>query len=143
MQVNCSQTYKNGVKSVRVFTLLGFLAEVALHVPNLWEQTTRFFGGYAARSRGVAAARRVASSDIDTNTIVSLPETKQRPTANWVRLIKKVFELDPLQCPKCGGTMKIKAFITDPKEIARIMANRGVPQQRAPPPLKFQLPIAA
>ena len=114
-----------------------------MHVPNLWEQTTRFFGGYAARSRGTAAARSAASIDADTKTIVLLPETEQRPTANWARLIKKVFELDPLRCPMCSSNMKIKAFMTDPKEIGRIMANRGVPQQRAPPPLKFQLPIAA
>jgi len=35
--------------------------------------------------------------------------------------LKKVYEIDPLQCPKCGGSMKIKAFIHDPEEISRIL----------------------
>jgi hypothetical protein len=58
-------------------------------------------------------------------------------------MMKKVFELDPLLCPKCGGQMKIKAFITIPCEIDRITKNLGVPNQRAPPRLKFVLPTAA
>jgi len=57
--------------------------------------------------------------------------------------MKKVFELDPLRCPKCGGSMRIKAFITDHHEIKRLTANLNLPPQRAPPPLRFTLPIAA
>ena len=30
---------------------------------------------------------------------------------NWARFIKKVFELDPLLCPDCGGVLKIVSFI--------------------------------
>ena len=26
-------------------------------------------------------------------------------------LIKRVYEIDPLECPKCGGQMKVVAFI--------------------------------
>lgn len=29
----------------------------------------------------------------------------------WAALIKCVYEVDPLKCPKCGGTMKIISFI--------------------------------
>ncbi len=32
---------------------------------------------------------------------------------NWARLIQKVYEVDPLLCPKCQGTMKIISFIED------------------------------
>ncbi|OGS37535.1 MAG: hypothetical protein A2293_12825 [Elusimicrobia bacterium RIFOXYB2_FULL_49_7] len=28
----------------------------------------------------------------------------------WAALIKMVYEVDPLICPKCGGTMKIISF---------------------------------
>jgi hypothetical protein len=59
------------------------------------------------------------------------------------QLMKRVFELDPLLCPKCGGQMKIKAFITSPHEIDRITKNLGIPNQRAPSRLKFVLPTAA
>ena len=29
----------------------------------------------------------------------------------WVRLLAKVYEVDPLVCPKCGGEMKVIAVI--------------------------------
>ena len=29
----------------------------------------------------------------------------------WAALIKCVYEVDPLKCPKCGGTVKIISFI--------------------------------
>jgi hypothetical protein len=30
---------------------------------------------------------------------------------NWARLIQKIYEADPLTCPKCQGRMKIITFI--------------------------------
>ncbi|NLV68200.1 MAG: hypothetical protein GXY14_11080 [Spirochaetes bacterium] len=35
----------------------------------------------------------------------------------WAALIKAVYEVDPLKCPKCGGTMKIISFIEDDATI--------------------------
>ena len=29
---------------------------------------------------------------------------------SWARLIKKIYEVDPLICPKCKGQMRIIAF---------------------------------
>ncbi len=29
----------------------------------------------------------------------------------WAALIKCVYEVDPLKCPECGGTMRIISFI--------------------------------
>ncbi len=36
-------------------------------------------------------------------------------------MIRKVFELDPMVCPRCGGTMKIIAFLTDYAVVDRII----------------------
>jgi hypothetical protein len=33
----------------------------------------------------------------------------------WAELIYRIYEVDPLDCPRCGARMKILAFITDPK----------------------------
>ena len=30
---------------------------------------------------------------------------------SWAALIKKVYEVDPLRCPDCGGEMKVISFI--------------------------------
>ena len=31
--------------------------------------------------------------------------------STWAMLVKRVYEVDPLECPKCGGAMKIISFI--------------------------------
>jgi len=47
--------------------------------------------------------------------------------------IKKIYEVDPLICPKCGEAMKIIAFLHDSKEISKLAINRGIQPWRAPP----------
>ena len=47
----------------------------------------------------------------------------------------KIYNLDPLLCPKCQSQMNIVAFIHDPKEMTAIAKNRGIQMYRAPPPL--------
>jgi hypothetical protein len=32
---------------------------------------------------------------------------------SWAKLIRRVYEVDPLLCPFCGAEMRILAFITD------------------------------
>jgi len=50
----------------------------------------------------------------------------------WARLLSKVYEIDPLVCPKCGCEMKVVAVIQDPAEIRDIL-NHLVKTGRAPP----------
>ena len=56
---------------------------------------------------------------------------------SWARLIRQVYELDPLVCPGCGGTMKIIAVIERPAIIRKILDHLGLPtiaaKLRAPP----------
>jgi hypothetical protein len=36
-------------------------------------------------------------------------------------MIRKVFEVDPMTCPKCGGRMKVVAFLTEHAVVDRII----------------------
>ena len=38
-------------------------------------------------------------------------------------MIRKVYEVDPMACPKCGGTMKVVAFITNYQAVDRIIEH--------------------
>ena len=55
-------------------------------------------------------------------------------------LIKRVYEADPLACPKCGGTTKVIAFIEPPQRevIERILRHceHWKPSTPRPPPGK-------
>jgi len=34
-------------------------------------------------------------------------------------MIRKVYEVDPIVCPQCGGTMKVVAFLTEYAVVGR------------------------
>jgi hypothetical protein len=65
---------------------------------------------------------------------LSLREARRR----WAELLRKVFEVDPLKCPGCGGEMRIISFITQQNLIDQILGHiqargsRGT-VARAPP----------
>ena len=50
----------------------------------------------------------------------------------WARLLSKVYEIDPMVCPKCGSEMKVIAIIQEPLERERIL--RHLVKQGRPPP---------
>ena len=52
--------------------------------------------------------------------------------STWARLIKKVYNKDPLVCPECGYGMKIIAIIINPSETEKVLRHL-VKIGRAPP----------
>jgi len=51
-------------------------------------------------------------------------------------MIRKVYEVDPLRCPACGGQMSVISFIEETKTIERIIRHLEVTfeAERPPPP---------
>jgi hypothetical protein len=43
----------------------------------------------------------------------------------WARLIQKIYEVDPLVCPKCQGVMRMISFIEDAQVIRDILSHLG------------------
>jgi hypothetical protein len=58
------------------------------------------------------------------------PEThghaRQAAKAAWAKRIRKLYEVDPLGCPKCGAQMRVIALIEDPAVIERILSWLGL-----------------
>jgi hypothetical protein len=52
-------------------------------------------------------------------------------------MIRRIDEVDPLVCPRCGQPMRIIAFITEPKVITKILRHleSKVVESRLPPPI--------
>ncbi len=44
----------------------------------------------------------------------------------WAVLIARIYEVFPLLCPKCGGQMRLIAFITEGTQIEKILEHIGV-----------------
>jgi hypothetical protein len=57
----------------------------------------------------------------------------------WGKLLRRIYEVDPLACPVCGGPMPILAFITEGAVMDRILNHlrRTRAEARGPP----QMPV--
>jgi hypothetical protein len=112
-------------------------------IPDRGQHLTRYYGAYANRNRRAlsqgALTACLASCTETTNDKSSTTSTSSR--TNWARLIRKVFEVDPLLCSTCGSEMKIIAVLTDPKVVDRIICrlDKNAVTPRSPPPMSAQL----
>jgi len=62
-----------------------------------------------------------------------VPSVAPRPNRMaWADLLQRVFEVDALRCPACGGRMRILSAITEPDVARRILECLDMPS-RAPP----------
>ena len=64
------------------------------------------------------------------------PVERQARRREWARLVKLVYEVDPLDCPRCGSRMRILAVITEPMVVDKILdhlASNGIEPGRGPP----------
>jgi hypothetical protein len=109
---------------------LEWLARMADHIPDPGRHRTLLYAYYANRVRGHRAAPEPAAAKVKEESA-----KKRRCSASWARLISKVFHVDPLTCAKCGGKLKIIAYLHD-LSISKILDHLGLspPETTKPPP---------
>ena len=82
-----------------------WLEVLCRHIPDRYEHLVRYVGWYSNRARGervkVLKAQEPATKSPTQPERVS--ECATRAKAAWARLIRKVYEADPLECPQDGG----------------------------------------
>jgi len=129
-------------ENVHLFDALDFPAELTQHVPPRRVQLIRRHGLYSLRTKGrwpktpYVAARAPEGWRASHALEASAPEGPgfeplddgEEVTINarkraWARLLAKVYDIDPLVCPKCGCEMTVIAVIQDPVEIRDILAH--------------------
>jgi hypothetical protein len=79
----------------------------------------RYYGLYANAHRGKINKAGVLLS----HPPIIEEEERFVPSKGWTEIIRKVFEVDPLLCPACGGQMSIISFIEDHKVIDRVIRH--------------------
>jgi hypothetical protein len=113
---------KDGRKE-NMFDALEWLAAMCSHAPNKWEQMVRYYGYYNNVSRG---KRKKENQDEWIPCILESDESSKERRKNWARLIQKIYEVDPLTCPKCCGKMKVISVIEDQDVIKNILKHLGL-----------------
>jgi hypothetical protein len=79
--------------------------------------------------------RRKAQQDGEIECILEPELTDNAFRRNWARLIQKIYQVDPLLCPRCAGTMRVIALIEKEVVIKKILVHLGCweGQRRLPP----------
>jgi Putative transposase/Transposase zinc-binding domain len=130
--------YRSGMnkkigRNFEVFTPCDFIAAITQHIPDKSFQLVRYYGWYSNKMRG----RRAKQADEEVQTEgdavemidVSAHEPRRIPSKKWRELIKKVWEADPLRCPKCSREMRIVSLIDQEDVIERILRHLGLWQE--------------
>ena len=124
--------------TVLVMSPMELLARLGSLIPIPRRQTHRLFGVFAARSKlrsrvvVKSTRRRPRGKKEDIREL----GVQYRQPIPWRDLLKRIFGVDSLRCPKCGRTMQVVAVIEDKDEAARYLAHMGLKEDkliRGPP----------
>ncbi|MBI5884319.1 MAG: transposase [Elusimicrobia bacterium] len=134
-------------------TPLEFMRKVAVLIPPPNKNLVHYYGALAPNSplreltvkEARKAAERVRGNAKAPNQAVErLKEEVSVRARSWAALLSRIFEIEPLICSQCGGTLVPVAAILDDRELERITKHLGlpsdlpktVPAKSRPPPLE-------
>ena len=124
---------------------LDLVHAVCQQIPDAGMHMVRYYGAYSCRTRARLAearsvlARGTPTPDVPPDPVELLPaevsfEDALDSTAPgsaqalrrqaWARMLRKVFEVDPMVCPRCSVEMEVVAWITKPTVIDAILSHR-------------------
>ena len=100
---------------------LEFIARVTSHIPDKGQVMVRYYGLYANAHRG-----KVKKASLSPSVLRLVEEDLKRiPSKGWAALIRKphiglrsaamirkVYEVDPLVCPRCGSPAVLMASMS-------------------------------
>jgi hypothetical protein len=125
-------------RNFQILDPLEFLAEFTQHIPPKGAHLIRYYGWYSNKARGMRRGTRLRVAAEAAATASGEPAApapaRSRASQTWAMLIKRVYEIDPLSCPECGGQMKVIAFIEPPQGdvIEKILKHCGLWSPAAP-----------
>ena len=116
------------------YSILEFMALLASHIPSRYESLVYYYGVYSSSYRGKEKREGTESEKPEVEQVRGeRGMVEGKVASSWARLIQKIFEVDPLQCQRCGGPMKIIAFIVSEREVKKILKHIHEETIRPPP----------
>jgi hypothetical protein len=139
----------NGVVELSPFEFLDRLADL---VPPPRKHRHRYHGVFAPNHRLRKAVTSLAIGNVGKRqeaatgghggdgyategscAATAKPRSHDTSRIAWAKLMARVGEEFPLECPACGGDIRLIAFITEPGPIRKILTHLGEPLE--PPPI--------
>ncbi len=130
-------------KATQIIDPMDFIARVLMQVPEPNKHSIHYFGVYSNRvkQKPNKDSSSPAASPNDESPSISNSNLRRR----WANLIQRVYQTDPLVCPKCGSQMRIISFITQPRVIHNILDHlkkRAIETRGPPMPQQASLPLS-
>jgi len=118
--------WKDGTAAI-VFDPLTFIERLAALVPRPRAHLLTYHGvlAPAAEWRDLIVPRPPASSS-EGRSAASSPSWRGPGRSSWAELLQRVFAIDALVCPHCGGSRKLIALIQDGIVARRILQHLGL-----------------
>ena len=88
-----------------------------------------------APSPGLTDASAVepsAATEAPGDPAAPRPARPPRTVLPWAELLRRVFAVDVLVCPRCLGAMSVIAYLSDPVVVGKILGHLGLPQSPLP-----------
>jgi hypothetical protein len=128
-----------------VLTGVELLQKLAPLIPPPRQNLTRFHGVFAPSSKLRAAVVRLTetarSPPAAPPPVAPFSPPRAQTTTvparyrvDWASLLRRVFDVDVFACERCGGRMRLLAFIPDERVARKILRHVGLPD--APVPLE-------
>ena len=115
---------------------LDLLSKLAALVPRPQKNLVLYHGVLAAnaawRERVVAFGRpnadgaREPSQEGEGGAPLRLPRPMRQ---QWAEMMRRAFDIDVLDCPKCGGRLRLIAFIMDRSTLRKLLGHAKLPTE--------------
>jgi hypothetical protein len=134
--------WRDGTQAV-LFEPMEFIERLVALIPVPRRNLVRYHGTLAPGSKLRARIVPAGPSEPARRRHAGCEEDEAGEGASrrlsWAELMRRVFETDVLECPRCGGRMRIVATITQPEVIRAMLECIGLPAR--PPPLAPARPL--
>lgn len=117
------RSHATGCEETRSWDPLSFIRALCDHIPEKGQKLCNYYGFYSNKCRG----QRKKSLGKAAGGGLTIKEVREEESSHskayWAKFIKKVYEVDPLICKKCGGKMYFVSFIELPDLIFKILKH--------------------
>ena len=114
---------------------LELIARVTSHFPDKGQVMVRYYGIYGNSHR--CKVRKAVRLGFPARIVEE--ELPPIPSKGWAEMIRKVYEVDPMICPRCGGRMRVVAFLTEHAVVDRIIRHLELTFVAEKPPPAYAL----
>ena len=131
MRIDTPPDPKTGATYVEM-DVLEFVHRVTTQIPDARRHLVRYYGAYSHRTRGARRAEEEAREGAPAGEFAVSPEEDSPPTrsrASWARLVRRIYEVDPLLCPRCKGALELISVLVDAKVVDAILRHLDVTDQ--------------